>query len=400
MNVTGGSTDVSTFFMMRLSATGVHATGLTIANFSMQYTRTGDTPAAHAHPTALAAANTAHTDERAIEVDATNSPGLYRFDWPDAAFAAGVKQVALYVSCATAFSEAQVVDIDPPVNVATIVAAVLDHDVTAHNTASTVGAALNDVGAIHTHINDIHDTDLPAVATDVAATHVHAAAADTQTVAAAVRTAVGLASANLDTQLAAANNGAPPTAAAIADAICDEAINTGHAGANSLAKILYDNLNAPVATVDTVVDGIVTTLGAAGAGLTTLATAANLAVVAGYLDTEVAAILAAVDTEVAAIKAKTDNLPEGIQKNTALNNFEFFMADSADHVSGKTGLTVTSARSIDGGAFGACANSAVQVGNGVYRIDLATTDLNGDIVTLRFSATGADDTVITIKTEA
>lgn len=36
---------------------------------------------------------------------------------------------------------------------------------------------------------------------------------------------------------------------------------------------------------------------------------AQLATIAGYLDTEIAAILAAVDTEVAAIKAKTDNLP-------------------------------------------------------------------------------------------
>lgn len=39
------------------------------------------------------------------------------------------------------------------------------------------------------------------------------------------------------------------------------------------------------------------------------ATAASQTTIAGYLDTEVAAILAAVDTEVAAIKAKTDNLP-------------------------------------------------------------------------------------------
>lgn len=50
-------------------------------------------------------------------------------------------------------------------------------------------------------------------------------------------------------------------------------------------------------------------IGAAGAGLTALASAANLATVAAYVDTEVASILAAVDTEVAAIKAKTDNLP-------------------------------------------------------------------------------------------
>jgi hypothetical protein len=39
------------------------------------------------------------------------------------------------------------------------------------------------------------------------------------------------------------------------------------------------------------------------------ATAANQTTIIGYLDTEIAAILAAVDTEIAAIKAKTDNLP-------------------------------------------------------------------------------------------
>lgn len=48
------------------------------------------------------------------------------------------------------------------------------------------------------------------------------------------------------------------TPALIADAVCDEVISTGHAVANSVGKIIYDNLNAPVATVDTVVDGIET----------------------------------------------------------------------------------------------------------------------------------------------
>ena len=117
---------------------------------------------------------------------------------------------------------------------------------------------------------------------------------------AGVRAALGMASANLDTQLAAIK---ADTAATLIDT----------------AEI-----------------------GAAGAGLTALASAANLATVAGYLDTEIAAILADtnelqtdwanggrldlildarasqtsvdtlagyVDTEVAAIKAKTDNLP-------------------------------------------------------------------------------------------
>ena len=50
-------------------------------------------------------------------------------------------------------------------------------------------------------------------------------------------------------------------------------------------------------------------IGAAGAGLTALATQASVNTIDDFLDTEIAAILAAVDTEVAAIKAKTDNLP-------------------------------------------------------------------------------------------
>ena len=119
-----------------------------------------------------------------------------------------------------------------------------------------------------------------------------------------------------------------------------------------------------------------------------------------YVDTEVAAILAAVDTEVAAIKTKTDALPDGITKNAILANFMFFMADSADHVTGKTGLTPTATRSLDGGAFGACANAAAEVANGWYKITLAAADTNADIVALKFTSAGADATNIAFKTEA
>lgn len=130
------------------------------------------------------------------------------------------------------------------------------------------------------------------------------------------------------------------------------------------------------------------------------AVAAAIVVIDDFLDTEVAAILAAVDTEVASIKTKTDLLPSGVKKNTELANFEFLMVDSADHVTGVALLAVTATRSIDGGAFGACANAVAEVANGLYKITLAAADLNGDFVTLRFTAAGADDTVIGIKTQA
>jgi hypothetical protein len=88
-----------------------------------------------------------------------------------------------------------------------------------------------------------------------------------------------------------------------------------------------------------------------------------------------------------------------VKKNAALNNFMFLMRQSGDHVTPATGLTVTAQRSIDGAAFAACANAVSEVGNGVYKINLAASDLNGTVITLKFTATGADQRTITIVTQ-
>ena len=107
--------DVSTFFQMRLLAGG-DATGLTIADFDLSYTRTGAATAAKVDAIALAAADSAHADNKMIEVDATDCPGLYRVDWPDAAFAVGVREVALTVKHTSCFTESLRVVLDAPVN--------------------------------------------------------------------------------------------------------------------------------------------------------------------------------------------------------------------------------------------------------------------------------------------
>jgi hypothetical protein len=89
-----------------------------------------------------------------------------------------------------------------------------------------------------------------------------------------------------------------------------------------------------------------------------------------------------------------------IKKNTALSNFSFVMFQSSDHVTPMTGLTVTAQRSIDGGAFASCANAPTELGNGVYLINLAASDLNGNVITLRFTGTSADATLMQIITQA
>lgn len=88
-----------------------------------------------------------------------------------------------------------------------------------------------------------------------------------------------------------------------------------------------------------------------------------------------------------------------IKKNTALANFPFVMTDSSDHVSPKTGLTVTGQVSIDGAAFAGLTNAVSELSNGWYTVNLAAADVNGDTVALKFTATGADPLNLSFVTQ-
>lgn len=92
-------------------------------------------------------------------------------------------------------------------------------------------------------------------------------------------------------------------------------------------------------------------------------------------------------------------LNTNLKKNQALSNYHFLMTDSTNHAPA-TGLTVTATRCLDNGTFGSGTLSSVtEVSNGIYRVDLAAGDMNGNVVTLRFTATGADDLFVTLVTE-
>ena len=90
---------------------------------------------------------------------------------------------------------------------------------------------------------------------------------------------------------------------------------------------------------------------------------------------------------IAAIKAKTDNLPSGIAKNVALSNLMFTMVLSSDGKTAATGKTITAQISKDGGAFAGCTNAASEVGAGWYKITLTSSEMNADIVALKFTGT-------------
>jgi len=96
MIVAAGSTDVTTYFLLTDPVTGGAATGVTISDLDLVYVR-DRAPATKNDAAELAAADSAHADNEAKKVDSTNAPGLYRVDWPDAAFAGGASKVQLYV---------------------------------------------------------------------------------------------------------------------------------------------------------------------------------------------------------------------------------------------------------------------------------------------------------------
>lgn len=84
-------------------------------------------------------------------------------------------------------------------------------------------------------------------------------------------------------------------------------------------------------------------------------------------------------------------ITSNVKKNQALASFRFLMTDSTTHAP-KTGLTCTATRGIDSGAQAAGTLSAVtEIASGEYRVDFGAGDLNGNVIVLRVTASGADD---------
>ena len=115
------------------------------------------------------------------------------------------------------------------------------------------------------------------------------------------------------------------------------------------------------------------------------------------LDSAVSGLATA--TVLADVKTKTDALPSGIKKGVAISNLIFIMRDSTDHFTGKEGLTVTGQIIKDSGSFASLGGTISEIGGGAYRINtISSAETNADIFTLKFSASGADDCFIEVKT--
>ncbi len=104
MTITAGATD-QTIYVEAVedvggTSPGEPKTGLINTNITGSYVRTREARVAITMAT-LAAASATHVDGGFIEVDAANTPGLYRTDLPDAAVATGLPEVIAFYEVAT-----------------------------------------------------------------------------------------------------------------------------------------------------------------------------------------------------------------------------------------------------------------------------------------------------------
>ena len=78
-------------------------------------------------------------------------------------------------------------------------------------------------------------------------------------------------------------------------------------------------------------------------------------------------------------------------KQSIARNLHVFMTDSADHITGKAGLTLTIAAAKDGAAFASITPTVTELANGWYSLALTTahTDTLGDL-SLHITSSGAD----------
>jgi hypothetical protein len=178
--------------------------------------------------------------------------------------------------------------------------------------------------------------------------------------AAGVRTAVGLASANLDTQLADL-----PTVAEFE--------------ARTLAAASYSTLTT--AQVNAEADTALADVGV---------TLARMGVLTDWIDG------GRLDLLLDGVVADGPNTPtRGVQ----YDDLEFMMVDASDLSTPETGVTVTATIGKDGGNFAACTNSVSEVSGGWYKITLTAAEMTANAIKVKFTGTGCAQRNIYFRTQ-
>jgi len=296
--VAPGTADVTLnlFIPDASSSVGAGLTGLVYNSSGLACYYVRPLAAAAALSLATQTVTGAHSDGGFVEVSSANMPGVYRLDLSDAVCAVNAASVLIMLKGA-----ANMVPVLIQINLDALVS----------TRASQTSLAV---------IDDFLDTEVAAILEDTGTTLPAQIAAlnnlSTAQVNAEVDTA--LADARLDELLAADSDidgAAPPVVGSVFHELLTK----------TAASFTYDQATDSLEAIrdkETDIETDTAEIGAAGAGLTALATQASVNIIDDFLDTEIAAILAdtnelqvdwvnggRLDLLVDAIKAKTDALP-------------------------------------------------------------------------------------------
>jgi hypothetical protein len=391
--IIGGATDLSIPVLLRKQADNTELKGLLDASLLCSYWRQGGIRVSIA-TTSLAAANSAHADGGWVEVNSLALPGLYRLDLPDAAVASAADWVVVAVlpsSTTTGYLWAQEYTItgDPAsslgfatINVATesLIAAVatISTGFTTYDALVPADLAVA-VSSIAAYVMSLYaHNDLLAASTALTA---YDALIPADLAVAVSSLAVYITSLRSHEDLLAAS-----TALTAYDALIPADLAIAVTSIAAYVMSLYahnDLLAASTALTAYQVASAPLQYSIAMAGLIT-------SIVDGVYDELYSGHRIAGSFGL--------YMSKGVPKNTAWSDFTFGMVDSTDHRTPKTGLTISAYVSKDAAAFAAIAGTVAEISNGIYQLDAAAGDMNGDMVIFRFTATGADDTFTTVKT--
>lgn len=286
--IKAGSTSVSLPVELLKSADSTALTGKVYTDVTASYWRQGGTRTAITTAT-LGSVNASYSSGGFVEVDATNMPGVYRFDVPDAAFATGADWVVISLKVSTAFQLNFMFALE---------------SVGAAELSARIPAALASNGEMKADVLRVAGTS--QTARDLGAS-----------VLLSVGTGSGqvnLTSGKVPATIAAGDLDTDSITAASVKADAVTKIQNGlstYAGADTagtttlLARLtairagLIDNLDAAISAVKANTDNIPGDP----------ADASDIAALFSSVNTSLTTIAGYLDTEVAAIKAKTDNLP-------------------------------------------------------------------------------------------
>ncbi len=357
MFITAGSTDVSlpVYFVDDDGGTapGEPTTGLLFSDIetggSASYQRQG---AARVDLELItrASPSSTHADGGFILIDDTNMPGLYRVDYPDLAFTTGADFVIIQMVAASGKNTimrpllVMLPNFDLQSATPTVDTIRFAGDVIP--TPAVTGVP--DVNVTHM-VDGVVPLPLVTGVPEVDVTHWKGGITPSQAV-------TGVPKVDLDT--IRSGTVPPPSTAGILDVNVERWLDT-------LVTLSASTPDVNVQSVDT------------------------------------DAISAAALSVGAVNKIRNSILPE---QNVALSNIPFVFVLASDGrtiVTGATGMSVE--RSINAGAFGAGTGTIAEISDGAYQYDASAADMDGGIITFKFSATGGTpgvpaDTFLTIVT--